>query len=194
MNWASLLTGMRAMPAWAWRLVAGVGVLGAVVGSLYVAERAVRQSERATVLQEASAVRRDSLTALRIVHQLELDALRARVRRLGDSVRVEVRSVAKWTPLVPDSIRQRFAAVDSLVRACTRLARDCDSLRVATTRVDTLIDTLRVIDTTATRSLQLALVQRDGRIAALESKSCVVPTAVGSGLGAVLGYLTGRAR
>lgn len=194
MNWLSLYTGVRAMPAWAWRLLAGVGVLGAVVGSLRIAEHAVRQSERNIVWQQAAAVRRDSLAALRIIHQHELDALRARVRRLGDSVRLEVHTVRQWTPLIPDSVRQRYASVDSLVRACTRLARDCDSLRVATARVDTLVDTLRIVDTKERKALQLAVVQRDGRIAALEAKTCTVPAAVGSAIGAGLGFAIGRRR
>jgi len=182
---------VQRVPEWAWGVVALSGIVYTITmaGRSYIA--GVRSDARAQTLAEGAAVDDVVLRWQREIYLRQLDSVRAVADRLRDSVQVEVRTVKRWAPLIPDSLR-RIPAVDSFVRACTRLARDCDSLRVTTARVDTLVDTLRVVDETRVKSMQLAIISRDDRIKILESRTCTVQTTAGGVIAGALGYLIGR--
>jgi hypothetical protein len=185
---------LRRVPAWAWGILTacGLGYTFWMAGSAFVGS--IKSHERARILAEGAAVDDIRLVWQRELFTTRLDSARRLADRLRDSVGTQVRTVRLWAPLVPDSLRAKYGAVDSLVRACTRLARDCDSLRTTTATIDTLTDTVFVLDSTRVRSLQLALVQRDDRIRALEWRTCKLPAAIGTGLGIGAGILLGRNR
>lgn len=194
LSWTAVLELLRRIPRGAW-YAAGLALAAVTIFTVVTASIAwVRADERAKVLAEGASTNSVLLRWQREAAQQRLDSVQQVAARLRDSVSRHFRVVSRWTPLIPPSVRRTLPPVDSLVQACTRLARDCDSLATATARVDTLWRTITTIDSTQLRAHALTIVRLQGRVAALEAKSCLVPTGVGTATGAALGFLVGRRR
>lgn len=161
----AILNALRKLPQWAWGvlifLALAAGVRWLHLRSVEMAiltdrreQAALAKVERDSLLgavyakaqwkvEEAEARTRDAWAAR--------DRAVARTRQLEQQLALSQRRVAAAVVRLPDSVR-RIPAVDTLVRACTALANDCEQLRSQIVVERAAVDTAKSMATAERRA------------------------------------------